>query len=86
MANGNHPKFNLIGKRARPENFSGMPLKRLMTEMFEEDLKKCSAATAVGLPEHINHVTLFEFYLNRKWDIYILENIFFPNKREYADR
>jgi hypothetical protein len=29
MANGNHPKFKLIGKRARPGTFPGIPLKQL---------------------------------------------------------
>jgi hypothetical protein len=29
MANGNHARFNLIGKRTRPGTFPGIPLKRL---------------------------------------------------------
>jgi hypothetical protein len=57
-----------------------------VAEMFQEDLKKCSASTVVGPPEHINHVTLCDSYFYRKWDVYLLEKVFCPNKRENADR
>jgi hypothetical protein len=72
--------------KKKEKNLSVTQHATLVAEMFEQDLKKCSALPAVGLPKHINHVTLCDLYLNRKWDIYLLEKLFCPNKPKNADR
>jgi hypothetical protein len=42
----------------------------LLAEMFEEDLKSCSTSGTVEMPEHINILMLYKFYVKKKLDIY----------------
>ena len=56
------------------KNFMGIPLQSLLlAEMFEGNLKQCTTAETVELPEHINIVMLYNLYVEKKWDIYLSE-------------
>ena len=56
---------------AQDKNFMGIPLQSwLLAEMFKGSVKECSTAT-VQLPEYINTVMLYDFYVETKWDIYL---------------
>jgi ankyrin repeat protein len=63
----------------REKNFMGIPLQSmLLAEMFEENLKHCTSRM-VELPEYINLFMLYDFYLKKKWDIYLSD-------KKYSDR
>jgi len=52
----------------------GNPLQSLLlAETFEGSLKQCTTVGTVDLPEHINVVMLYDFYVEKKWDIYLAE-------------
>jgi len=56
------------------KQFVGIPLQSwLLAEMFEGSLKQCTTAGTVELPEHINVVMLYDFYVEKKCDIYLSE-------------
>jgi ankyrin repeat protein len=56
------------------KQFMGIPLQSLLlAEMFEGNLKQCTTAGTVELPEHINVVMLYYLYVEKKWDIYLSE-------------
>jgi hypothetical protein len=44
-----------------------------MAELFEGNLKQCSAATTIELPENINLFMLYNLYVKKKWDIYLTD-------------
>jgi len=55
-------------------NFMGIPLQCvLLAEMFEEYLHQYSTAATVELPEHIHVIILYDYYIEKKWDIYLSE-------------
>jgi hypothetical protein len=59
------------------KNFMGIPLQSwLLAEMFEGSVKEYSTSTAVQLPEYINIVTLYDLYVEKKWDIYLSDKKF----------
>ena len=61
----------------KEKHFLGVPLQNmLLAEVFDENLKQCSTAKTVELPENINHVMLYDLYVNKKWDIYLSEKKF----------
>jgi hypothetical protein len=45
----------------------------LLAEIFEENLKHYSTSRTVELPEYINIAMLYDFYVKKKWDIYLSE-------------
>jgi hypothetical protein len=56
------------------KNFMDVPLQALlMAEMFEENLEQCPTSRTAELPEYINIVMVYDLYLKRKWDIYLLD-------------
>ena len=58
----------------REKYFMGIPLQSmLLAEVFEENLYQCSTSRTIELPEYINLVMLYDFYVKKKWDIYLSE-------------
>jgi ankyrin repeat protein len=56
------------------KQFMEIPLQSwLLAEMFEENVKEYSTSTTVDLPEQINIVVLYDLYVQKKWDIYLLD-------------
>ena len=58
----------------------GIPLESmLLAEVCEDNLNQCSTSRMVELPEHINLPLFYDFYVKKKWDIYL-------SKKELSDR
>jgi energy-coupling factor transporter ATP-binding protein EcfA2 len=56
------------------KQFMGIPMQCwLLAQMFEGNLKQCTTASKVELPEHINVIMLYDRYVEKKWDIYLVE-------------
>jgi len=45
----------------------------LLAEVFAENLSRCSTSSTVELPEYIDVVMLFDWYVQKKWHIYLSE-------------
>jgi len=45
----------------------------LLAEVFAENLSRCSTSSTVELPEYIDVIMLFDWYVQKKWHIYLSE-------------
>jgi ankyrin repeat protein len=58
----------------REKTFMGVPLQSmLLAEVFEENIKQCSTARKIHLPQNINIVKIYDFYVKKKWSVYLSE-------------